>query len=77
MDDGSVFCGLSGTHGWPARERVRRTRRLRWRCGLAHRAFPRRTKRKPETGSLAPASDRRLQTRTLSGESADWLRGRA
>jgi transposase len=35
------------------------------------------TKRKRETGSLAPAQIGGYKPRTLSGESADWLCGRA
>ena len=34
------------------------------------------TKRKRETGSLAPAQIGGYKPRTLSGESADWLRAR-
>jgi putative transposase len=35
------------------------------------------TKRKRETGSLAPAQIGRLQPRRLLAESADWLSGRS
>src|ERR1700728_3082499 len=34
------------------------------------------TKRKRETGSLAPAQVGGYKPRTLSGDSAEWLRGR-
>jgi putative transposase len=55
---------------------VRRTGGLRRRCGSARRAVSKWTKRQRETGSLAPAQIGGHKPRTLSGESAGWLRAR-
>ena len=55
---------------------MRRTGGLRRRCGSARRAVSKWTKRQRETGSLAPAQIGGHKPRTLSGESAGWLRAR-
>jgi putative transposase len=55
---------------------VRQTGRLRRALRISPSCVSKWTKRKRETGSLAPAQIGGYKPRTLSGESAGWLRAR-